>query len=255
MTMSGIALQLYTLRETAKADLAGTLKRVREIGWEYVQWSGMPEMTSEEIRAALDAAGLKAVAAHCGIEPFEQDFDKQVQYWKTVGVTDVAPGGMMDDCKDSLEAWLQGAKRLDAVGAKLREVGLRLSYHNHNVEFEKFEGDDRCKLDILYENTDPKNLCAELDTAWVQVGGADSAAYLLKYKNRCSIIHVKDLAAEKRNGQVWFTPLGQGVLDWPAIFQAAREAGVEWYAYEQDTCEGDPLDDARISYEFLKDNV
>ena len=70
-----MALQLYTLRDPAKKDLAGTLKKVREMGWEYVQWSGMPDLPAEKIREALDTAGLKAIAAHVGIEPFEKDFD------------------------------------------------------------------------------------------------------------------------------------------------------------------------------------
>ena len=73
--MGGIALQLYTMREPARQDLAGTLKRVRDIGWEYVQWSGMPPLPARTIRDALDAARLKAVAAHCKIESFEEDFD------------------------------------------------------------------------------------------------------------------------------------------------------------------------------------
>jgi sugar phosphate isomerase/epimerase len=250
--MSGIALQLYTMREPAKADLSGMLKRVRDIGWEYVQWSGMPDLPAEAIREALDAAGLKAVAAHVGVESFERDFEAAVRFWKAVGVTDVAPGGMMADCRDSLDAWLRGAKRLDTLGARLRDAGLRLSYHNHNFEFERFEGDPRCKLDILYQETGPGNLYAEFDTAWVQVGGQDPAAYIRKYAQRCPVIHVKDLAPEARDGHAWFTPLGQGVLDWDNIFAASRQAAVEWYIYEQDTCDGDPIDSARISLDFLE---
>jgi len=253
--MSGIALQLYTMRAPAKKDLVGTLKRIREIGWEYVQWSGMPALPANEIRAALDAAGLKAIAAHCDMESFEKDFAAAVQFWKTVGALDVAPGGMMADCCGSLEAWLRGAKRLDTIGAKLREVGMRLSYHNHDTEFGTFEGDARRMLDILYASTGPANLFAELDTAWVYAGGADPAEYIQKYTKRCPVIHVKDLAVEKRDGRVWFVPLGEGILRWPSIFQAGKEAGVEWYVYEQDTCDGDPMDSARISFEFLKKNT
>lgn len=251
----GIALQLYTVREPAKEDAYKTLKRAREAGFEYVQWSGMPELSAEEIRAALDVAGLKAIAAHADIESFEQDYENSVAYWKTVGALDVAPGGMMGDCQDSLEAWLRGCRRLDAVGARLRADGMRLSYHNHAAEFDKFPGDDRCKLDILYDETAPENLYAELDTAWVQVGGADPAAYIRKYAGRCPVIHVKDLAAELRDGHVWFTPIGQGVLDWDAILSAAAESGVEWLCYEQDTCDGDPLEDCAIGYEFLAARV
>ena len=253
--MKGIALQLYTLREPAKKDLAGTLKKVREMGWEYVQWSGMPNLSAEEIRAALDAAGLTAVAAHCGVEGFETDFENQVKFWKTVGVTEVAPGGMMGDCKDSLEAWKRGAARLDAVGSKLREVGLRLSYHNHDWELESFPEDPRSKLEILYAETGPENLFAELDLAWVQVGGADPAETLLKYKNRCPVIHAKDYKGKRVFRSVKFMPLGEGELDWNAVFAAGKQAGVEWWIYEQDNADRDIFECAQISYEFLKKNL
>ena len=70
----------------------------------------------------------------------------------------------MKDCKANLADWLKGAQRLDALGAKLRAVGMRLSYHNHTFEFEKFPGDPRRKIDILLESTRPENLKAEFDT-------------------------------------------------------------------------------------------
>jgi hypothetical protein len=94
----GIALQLYTLRDAAKKDLPGTLKKAREIGFQYVQWSGMPNLPAEKIREALDAAGLKAIAGHIALEPFETQFDESLRFWKTVGVRDLAVGGMMKDC-------------------------------------------------------------------------------------------------------------------------------------------------------------
>lgn len=254
--MSGIALQLYTMRDPAKKDLPGMLKRVHDMGWRYVQWSGMPELPAEDIRKYLDDAGLKCIAAHCGMEPFETDFGAQVRFWKTVGCKDVAPGGMMNDCSGSLEAWLRGAGRLDAIGARLAQEGMRLSYHNHDHEFEKFPGDDRCKLDVLYAATGFSHLYAELDLAWVFIGKADPAAYLLKYTGRCPVIHAKDCTGprDEKNRAV-FVPLGQGVLDWPAIFAAGKEAGVEWWVYEQDSVRGELWDEVQQSYEFLSKNI
>ena len=247
-----IALQLYTLREPAKDNLSETLMRVREMGWEYVQWSGMPDLPSETIRRMLDAAGLKAVAAHVDVKRFETDFAEQVRFWKQVGVGDVAPGGMMEECRGSLEAWNQGANRLEVLGEKLGEAGLRLSYHNHAFEFETFPEDARCKEDILLETTSPRHLYAEFDTAWIHVGGQDPAVYLRKYQGRCPVIHVKDLAPLPMKDKPRFVPLGQGILDWPTILAAGRDAGVAWYIYEQDTCEGSPFECARISLEFMK---
>ncbi len=250
------SLQLYTMRDPAKQDLAGTLKKCREMGWEYVQWSGMPDMPAEKIREVLDTAGLKAVAAHCGVEAFEKDFAGQVKFWKTVGVQQVGPGGMMGDCQDSLEAWLKGAKRLDELGAKLRGEGLSLAFHNHDKEFKKFDGDPRCKLDILYENTKPENLHCEFDLAWIFVGGANPAEYVRKYAHRCPMVHAKDLYQKKSlTGGVQFAALGEGCLDWKDIFAAGKEAGIEYYTYEQDNSKNDIFEAAKTSFDFLKKNL
>ena len=134
----GIAIQLYTVRDPAKKDLGGTLKKLRDMGWEYVQWSGMPNLPGDKIRAALDAAQLKAISAHVSIEPFEKDFDEAVHTWKTVGVEHLAVGSMMRNCTANVEAWLRGVKRLAAVGAKLREEGIRFAYHTHGPDFQKY---------------------------------------------------------------------------------------------------------------------
>jgi sugar phosphate isomerase/epimerase len=250
-TKRKMALQLYTMRDPAKNDLAGTLKKCREMGWEYVQWSGMPSLSAEKIREALDTAGLKAISAHVGVEAFEKDFEANVKFWKTVGVRYLGPGGMMNDCKASLKDWLVGARRLDDLGAKLRAAGIRLSYHNHAWEFEKFPDDNRAKLDILMEATKPENLIAEVDLAWAYVGGADPAAYIRKSKGRLPLVHAKDVVKAKGSQKQAFKPLGQGELNWPEIFAAGDEAGLEWYVYEQDSGEGSPFDFAHASYEFL----
>ena len=256
MIEAGIALQLYTVREAACEDLAGTLGRCRQIGWEYVQWSGMPDLPAAEIRGHLDAAGLRCIAGHCAVEAFEEDFDAALGHWKTIGASDIAPGGMMAGCKDTISDWRRGAARLDALGARLCERGMRLSYHNHAFEFERYPEDGRTKLDLLYESTGAAHLYAELDTAWVQVGGADPSEYIRTYAGRCPVIHVKDLApGPSPDGDTQFAALGEGPLDWPGIFEACREAGVEWYVYEQDTGEGDLWDYVARSYAFLRKNV
>lgn len=252
----GIALQLYTIRTAAKENLKDALKRSRDIGWEYVQWSGMPSLPAEEIRAALDEAGLKAVACHCDVVAFETDFEKEVKFWQTVGALNVGPGGMMGDCKDNLHGWLTGAHRLDQVGTKLREKGMRLSYHNHASEFESFPEDPRAKLDVLYQATCPDHLFAEFDLAWIAVGGADPAAYVRKYAGRCPLIHAKDVKDGYQSGDPVFVPLGQGTLNWDAVLTACNESGVEWLIYEQDNAgDGNLFESVKISYDFLASNV
>ncbi len=251
----GIAIQLYTVRDPAKKDLDGTLKKLRDMGWEYVQWSGMPNLPGDKIRAALDGAQLKAISAHVAIEPFEKDFDAAAHTWKEVGVDHLAVGSMMKECTGDLEAWLRGVKRLAAVGAKLREDGIRFAYHTHAPDFQKFAADPRRKIDIMLESAPATDLKAEFDVAWVLAGGANPADYLRKYKGRSPVIHVKDLMPLKKGGKVQFTPLGQGAQNWKEVITSAHESGVEWFAYEQDSGQGSPFDWARESLDFLTKNL
>ncbi|MBI5691275.1 MAG: sugar phosphate isomerase/epimerase [Verrucomicrobia bacterium] len=247
---AGFALQLYTLREPAKQDAAGTLKRAADMGWRYVQWSGMPQMPADKIRAALDAAGLKCIAAHVSIEAFETKFEQEVAFWKTVGALDVAPGGMMKDCTKDLAAWKRGCQRLDTLGARLRSVGMRLSFHNHQMEFEKFPEDARTKHEILMAETKPANLAAEIDIAWALAAGVDPVALIRKLKGRCPVVHAKDVlpSPDKKHKLV---PLGQGAVKWADLFAAGRDAGIEWYVYEQDNGAGTPWDYTKASFDFL----
>ena len=163
----------------------------------------------------------------------------------------------MTDCRDTPEGWACGAQRLDTLGARLRAAGFRLSYHNHDFELGRFDDDPRSKLDRLYEETGAENLYAELDLGWLQAGGADPVEYIRRYAGRCPLLHVKDVRGQREAGQVRFAELGRGVVDWPAVFEAARECGVEWCIYEQDQdfASGDPLASAEESYKFLKTHL
>lgn len=248
-----IAMQLYTVRESAREHLAWTLNRVRDIGFEQVQWSGMPELPGEESRAFLDAARIRAVAGHCSVASFENNYESALRHWKHIGVHHLAPGGMMDDCRESHAAWLSGATRLDALGARLLADGITLSYHNHDFELGRFNDEAAPKLELLYRYAAPAHLKAEFDVAWLAVAGAEPCDWLERYAGRCPIIHVKDvlLREHTESGPV-FTALGDGDLHWDDIMEAACGAGVEWLVYEQDNTRGDIWDDARRSRQFLE---
>ena len=252
MAQPRIAIILYTVREPAQIDWRDTLKRIRDCGFECVQWSGMPDLPADEIRQGLHDADLTAIAAHCPVEPWEQAFTDQLRFWNTLNVADVAPGGMMDDCRVSRDAFLAGADRLNTLGAKLIEHHMRLSYHNHDWEFEWFPGDDRTKFDLLYHRTEAKNLHIELDIAWAQSAGEDPATLLRRYPQRCPLVHAKDFVWNAAGDAPVFVPLGRGIVDWDEVFSAAKDSGTEWMIYEQDTHRGDLWDNVRTSYRFLE---
>jgi sugar phosphate isomerase/epimerase len=130
----------------------------------------------------------------------------------------------------------------------LHDAGLTFSYHNHSFEFVRFG--KRTGLDLLYEESDPRYLQAELDTYWIQHGGGDPADWVRKMKGRMPVVHLKDMVIV--DGEPTMAEIGEGNLNWPAILAACAEAGVEWYAIEQDICRRDPFESLKISYDNLR---
>ena len=104
-------------------------------------------------------------------------------------------------------------------------------------------------MDILYEESAPDTLQAQLDVYWVQHGGVDPVSYIRTWASRCKVLHLKDMLDNEERS---FAEVGEGILDWPAIFAAAAEVGVALGIVEQDTCSGPSLDSARISFENLR---
>lgn len=251
MTRSAVAAQLFTLREFLQtpADIAVTLKRVREIGYEAVQVSGLGPIKPAELRKVADGEGLTICATHMAFERFRDEPEAVVAEHRILGCAHPATGSMPAEYREGAEGYLRFARDAEKVGRKLAGAGMTFSYHNHSFEFERFGG--RRGLDILIENTSPEALKLELDTYWVQHGGGDPAAWIRRVRGRIPLLHLKDMAMEGRTQL--FAEIGRGNLNWPAILEAAREAGVEWYIVEQDQCAGDPLASLKISLENLRE--
>jgi len=239
-----LALQMYTVRDHMKEDYTGTLAAVKEIGYDFVEALPGPD-TGEEMRRLYDDAGLTIVGMHVGLNLLEADLDRWIDYAKAVGGADLVCPWLGEDRRKSKEDWLAVAAVLEGLGARCTEAGLRLAYHNHNFEFVQFDG--QFALDLLYENTTPENVRCEIDTYWVKYGGADPADYIRKLAGRGPLLHIKDMADDEARS---FAEIGRGILDWPGIYKAALESGVECCVVEQDRCAGDSFDSARISCEF-----
>ena len=237
-----ISLQLYTVRDQYAQDELGTLEKISAIGYEGVEISYGASDASLQKCADL---GLEITAVFVMLSDLQNDFDGVVNFSKKVGNGLVALGWIDPEYRGDLGAWTKTAAMLSDLGARLRAQELRLLYHNHDFEFESFDG--KYGLDVLYENAPEADLGAELDTYWIAKGGADPVEYITRYAARLGPLHIKD---RRENGD--FAEIGNGTLDWPAIFAAAEAAHVPVYVVEQDQCPGDPFDSIRISLENLR---
>ena len=238
-----ISLQLYTVREAFGRDPLGTLERVAQIGYPAIE---IGSRNADETLAKIRELGLQVTSAGVGIESLRDGFDGIVEGARALGTKFLMLGYVGEEHRGSAQKWAQTAQLLDGFGQKAREAGLTLCYHNHDFELkEQFDG--KTGLEILFDNASADNLQAELDVYWIQKGGADPVELINRYAGRLPLLHCKDMTP---NGQ--FAEVGTGVLDWPAILQAAKNAGVQSYVIEQDTCPGDPFESIAVSLENLK---
>ncbi len=252
MSDSRIAAQMYTLREFTKTptDIAKTLAKVKAIGYEAIQISGFGPCEPAEIAKMLKGEGLACVSTHTSLQRLEDDMDGFIEEHRLWGCKHTAIASMPSEFHNP-DGILAFAAKVNKIGKTLAEAGIVLAYHNHNFEFAKAGG--KTWLELIYDNTDPKNLQAEIDTYWVQAGGGDPAEWIRKYAGRLPVLHVKDMIIGLDNKQR-FAEIGEGNLNWPAILSASKEAGVEWYCVEQDDCYGrDQFESLKISLENLRE--
>jgi len=241
-----VALQLYTVRDHTKDDMAGTLRKVAQMGYQGVELAGYGNLTREQLKEVIDETGLQVVAVHTNLPRLQNELDDLAAEAEVFGHKFVVLGSAPADLRGSAANWQQTAQTLDAIGAKLREKNLQLCYHNHAFEFEE-NYDGAAALDILFDNSDAQNLQSELDSYWVEKGGQSAVAYIQKYANRLPLLHIKDMSTN-----IEFREIGNGTFDWPEIFAAAEATGVKYYIVEQDTCPGDSLASVQLSIDNLR---
>ncbi|MEW6751291.1 MAG: sugar phosphate isomerase/epimerase [Candidatus Latescibacterota bacterium] len=249
MPASVIGAQLYTVRDQMRtpAEVRAAFRRLRDIGYEAVQVSGLGPVSPQELAEIAQAAGMQIAATHIGYEQIVGEPQVVIDQHRLWGCRHVAIGGMPGQYR-SAEGLARFAREASAAVKPLIDAGLTFSYHNHSFELERFGG--RTGLEILYAESDPRCFSAEIDTYWIQHGGANPVTWLRRLTGRMHLVHLKDMAMV--DGTQVYAEVGEGNLEWEPILQACRDAGVEWYLVEQDTCRRDPFDSLAISLANLR---
>lgn len=249
-----LAAQLYTVRQfTQTVDgFAESIRKIRDIGYRAVQVSGIGPISHEDVKRIVSDNGLTICITHIPYDQLWNHTDDVIAQHKLWDCKNVAIGSMPGEYRTGEDGYVRFAAEATQIGEKLAQAGLTFSYHNHSFEFVRFG--KRTGLELIYAESDPRYLKAEIDTYWVQHGGGDVADWVLRVKNRMPVVHLKDMMVvpDGWNVQQIMAEVGEGNLNWPSIIAACKEAGVEWYAVEQDVCQRDPFESLQISYNNLK---
>lgn len=246
-----LGAQLFTVREYLKTpgDVEKTLKRVKDIGYNSVQLSGMGPIEPERLAQILEENSLIAAATHIGYDEIVNNAETVIKNHKLWNCKYVGLGGLPEEFRADKAGYIRFANSLVPAMKAFRENGLQFVYHNHSFEFEK-KG-EQTGLEILFDNTDKDLFQFEIDTFWVQMGGADPAAWIEKVNGRMHVVHFKDF--QVLEGNQTMAEVGEGNLNWDRIVKACRDTEVIWCLVEQDYCpNGDPFESLEISLRNLE---
>jgi sugar phosphate isomerase/epimerase len=241
-----LVAQLYTLRDECQKDFPGVLRELKKMGWGGVQISGLHGYEAKEIAEVLNETGLAVAGMHVGLDEMQNDLPSLLEQAALFNTKDFIFPWIPDDGR-SVENYKAIRGGLNEVATKLADQGYRISYHNHDFEFDTVvEGKNA--LEYLLEPTDDNHVLAEIDVYWVKKAGKDPLEFIKPYANRMPIIHLKDMADNEEKS---FAEVGTGLIDFYPILQWGEGNGIEWYAVEQDVCPGNPMDSLQISLNNL----
>jgi sugar phosphate isomerase/epimerase len=229
VTVPALGIQLYTLRH-APEPLPELLALVAAAGYAGVETVGTQGTSPARLRALLDEAGLALASAHVPLADLRADPDRVISDHRALGTPLlIVPWLAPDDRPVDSAGWNGLGRKLDALGARLLQEGLRLAYHHHDFELERFDG--QTGLDLMLAAAEPAHLGLELDTGWLIAAGEDPLAWLDAWGARVLRLHLKDLVPGTTPPWV---DAGDGVLDGPAVAAATRRHGVPWWLVEHD---------------------
>ena len=267
-----IAVQFYSVRDESEKDFFGTLKKIKEMGYDGVEFAGLYGHTPAEIRKMCEELDIVPVSAHVPFDEMISDIEGTVKAYKTIGCRYIAVPYLTEERRPGAEKFGETVEYIKKIGAVCAENGMTLLYHNHDFEFVKIDGE--YGLDILYNTVSADLLQTEIDTCWVNVGGEEPAAYVMKYAGRAPVVHLKDFVMKGREkpkklydligiddetesadeDDFSFKPVGYGVQNMKAIVEAAEKAGAGWVVVEQDQPDkgNTSLNAVKMSIDFLR---
>ncbi len=264
----GIGLQLYTIRDAMDADVAGSLQRVSDMGYKYLELAGYADGTfygyePGEFRKMVEDLGMEILSSHTQVEARGitlENAKKMAEDHARLGVQYCVQPWVVEEARTTLDSYRKMAADWNQVGAIMKENGIRFGYHNHNFEFATVEGQIPY-FDVFMADLDPALVTMELDMFWVTKAGRNPVDIIQRYPGRFELFHLKDMFTREEpffttDGVTDFAPVGAGLIDFRAILAVKELAGMKYMIVEQDsTLDGKPFEAIESSISNLATKI
>jgi len=246
-----VGIQLYSLRSVIEDDFYGTLCKVKDAGYDAVEFAGyFGGRTAAQLRQELNSIGLTPLSAHINLDKLEHGLADAGAFYRAVGTPFVACSGSTVEDAARVE---RSREILVTAAAHFARLGIGFGYHNHWAEFAV--RDDQFILETLLRPSARAALNAQFDYCGMQYYDVDPAAYTRRWGDRLNPPHFKDLNANYKElvpGQI-DAEVGNGIIDWEAVMAAMRDAGtlqngvvVEQESFNKDIYESVAISAANI---------
>ncbi len=255
-----IGVQLYTLRQYGKtaSDLAKTFAKVKEMGYDTVQYSGCAtfpdKIGTKELKKIADDNGINICLTHVSSDRIFNQTEKLAEEHLAIGCPTIGLGSMPQEPRTDENALKKFIDDMNEACDKLSSFGLGLAYHNHALEFKKLG--DKILFNHLLDGFD-KRIFFTMDTYWVKCAKEDPIEWMKKLSGRIKDLHIKDWSDKLGFFEkfVWrdgckMCPIGAGKLDFQAIFAQGKAQGVQTALIELDIAKK-PFDALQQSTDYL----
>jgi len=262
-------LQLYTVREQFQKDPSATLKKVAEIGFKEL------ELYDPSILARskeINDLGMKVISTHF-LGAYVTGMWNELQQFRIPKPSNTVDDIIAECAKNDVhymgisilfpgehktfEDYKRFAEKANAVGERAKAAGVQLYYHNHSFEFEPTEG--TTPLEAMVSIFDKELVKLELDVFWTTVSGNDAPSWITKLAGYVKMLHLKDLKEgtpkDFTTFQVppeAFLAVGDGVVDFKKVLEAAHATDVPYTFVEQDHSAIDPFESITKSIKHLQ---
>lgn len=227
-----ISVQLWSVKDDVKVDFKSTLTKLSHMGFQGVETAGEFGPYKEnpaELKQFLASLKLQVSGAHMGFEQLsDENFDKTVAFYKALGTS------MLIVPWDERAWHPTGVKEvvseLNKLANKLAPHGMRIGFHNHEKEFNAFQGSTY--WDYIASNTS-QNVVLQQDVGWTTYAGKDPVDYVKRYPGRTLTTHYKVRLPEGTQGKLPI--IGQDTIDWLNLTKTnIAVGGTLWIVVEQE---------------------
>lgn len=232
-----IGTQAWCVRKQMAQDIPGTLAAVAKLGYQAIELENAFGKSGPEWSKWLKDAGLKACGFHHSFNELQGDRLKaSIEYNQAIGNKNLIIRSLPRAVYEAKDLLLKTAESVNEIADKLKPHGLRVGYHNHTADFNKF-GDDYWWN--LFADQTRKNVILQFDTGNAsEKEGVNVIEFLKRNKGRTVSMHVKPHS--HKNPDAF---LGDDELDWQQIMTICETTGgLEWYIIEYEREAFPPLE-------------